>query len=106
MGSLIHLVIMILRVYKVTVPKELHTEFEAEFKAVATMLLTEYTDILGIEIARPSEWKPLEFIMISKWDTVEHIKKMAGENWNEAHIPDHMRKYMIAHSLDHYYLIE
>ena len=97
---------MILRVYKVTVPKELHAEFEVKFKAVAKTLQTEYQGLLSIEIARPSEWKPLEFMMISRWETVEHIKKMAGENWSKAHIPDHMRKYTMAHSLDHYYLIE
>lgn len=97
---------MILRVYKVTVPEDLHPEFEVKFKAVAAMLLTEYEGLLAVEIARPSEWKPLEFMMMSKWETVAHIKKMAGENWNEAHIPDHMQKYAMAHSLDHYYLID
>jgi len=97
---------MILRVYRVTVPEILHAEFEAKFKTVANSLSTEYEGLSSIEIARPSEWKPLEFMMISRWDTVEHIKKMAGENWSEAHIPDHMRKYTMAHSLDHYHLIE
>lgn len=97
---------MILRVYRVTVPKNLHTEFEVKFKAVTVMLLAEYEGLLAVEIARPSEWKPLEFMMISKWNSIEHIKKMAGDNWNEAHIPDQMRKYTIAHSLDHYHLIE
>lgn len=97
---------MILRVYRVTVPKDLHTEFEAKFKAVATTLLAEYEGLLSVEIARPSEWKPLEFMMISKWETVAHIKKMAGEDWNKAHIPAHMRKYKMAHSLNHYYLID
>ena len=97
---------MILRVYRVTVPKDLHAEFEAKFKEVTATLLTDYEGLLAIEIARPSEWKPLEFMMISKWESVAHIKKMAGENWNEAHIPDHMRKYTIAHRLDHYYSID
>ncbi|MFK7984039.1 MAG: antibiotic biosynthesis monooxygenase [Saprospiraceae bacterium] len=73
---------MILRIYKVTVPKDLHTEFEAKFKVVATTLQVEYEGLLSVEIARPSEWKPLEFMMISKWETVAHIKKMAGEDWN------------------------
>lgn len=96
---------MILRVYKVTVPKELHVEFEIKFKAVAAMLLVEYEGLLTVEIARPSQWKPLEFMMISRWPTIAHIRKMAGDDWNEAHIPDHMRKYTLAHSLDHYHLI-
>ena len=97
---------MILRIYKVTVPKDLHGEFEEKFKTVAQTLQTEYEGLLSIEIAGPSKWKPLEFMMISRWETVAHIKQMAGDNWNEAHIPDHMRKYTMAHSLDHYYLIE
>lgn len=96
---------MILRVYKVTVPEALHAEFEIKFKAVAATLLADYEGLLAVEIARPSQWKPLEFMMISRWDTVANIRKMAGDNWNEAHIPDHMRKYTLAHSLDHYHLI-
>ena len=97
---------MILRIYKVTVPKDLHTEFETKFKVVAATLQAEYDGLLAVEIARPSEWKPLEFMMISKWETVGDIKKMAGEDWSVAYIPDHMQKYTMAHSLDHYYLID
>ena len=97
---------MILRVYRVSVPKALHVEFEKEFKAVAKTLLTDYEGLINIEIARPSEWKPLEFMMISRWDHIENIKKMAGENWNEPHIPSHMEKFRVAHSLDHYYGID
>jgi len=96
---------MILRIYKVTVPKELHAEFEREFKAVAATLLNEYEGLQSVEIARPSQWKPLEFIMISRWDSIEHIQKMAGADWSEPHIPSHMEKYRIGHSLDHYYQI-
>lgn len=97
---------MILRIYKTTVPQALHKEFEEKFKAVAADLSKEYKGLLSVEIARPSQWNPLEFIMISKWETVEAIKKMAGPNWNEPYIPEHMKKYMIDCSLDHYYHID
>lgn len=81
-------------------------EFEKEFKAVAKTILTDYEGLINIEIARPSKWKPLEFMMISRWDSVDRIKKMAGENWNEPHIPSHMEKYRVTHSLDHYFGID
>ena len=97
---------MILRVYRVSVPKDLQEEFEKEFKAVAKTLLTDYEGLINIEIARPSVWKPLEFMMISRWNSIDNIKKMAGDNWNEPHIPSHMEKYRVAHSLDHYYGID
>ncbi len=97
---------MILRVYRVSVPKALQKEFEKEFRAVAKTLLTDYEGLINIEIARPSEWKPLEFMMISRWENIDNIKKMAGDNWNEPHIPSHMEKYRVAHSLDHYYGID
>ena len=64
---------MILRVYRVSVPKELHQEFEKEFKAVAKTLLTNYEGLINIEIARPSDWKPLEFMMISRWESIDRL---------------------------------
>jgi len=45
-------------------------------------------------------------MMISRWDSIDRIKQMAGENWNEPHIPSHMEKFRVAHSLDHYYGID
>ncbi|MEM9648125.1 MAG: antibiotic biosynthesis monooxygenase [Bacteroidota bacterium] len=93
---------MIIRVFTAEVPLELHAEFEEKFKAISVPLVNGQDGLLALEIASPTQWNPKTYLMISKWATKEDIINFAGQNWNEAHIPKGMEKYIEACSIAHF----
>ncbi|TAI47810.1 antibiotic biosynthesis monooxygenase family protein [Flagellimonas allohymeniacidonis] len=93
---------MILRIFTTTVPQELHAEFEQKFKEISTPLVKSFNGLIGLEIGRPTKWNPNDFVMISKWKSVADLIDFAGENWNQAHIPEGMEKYIESCSVCHY----
>ncbi len=97
---------MIIRVFTTEVYKELHQEFEAKFKEISVPLVKGQKGLLGLEIAKPTQWNPNTYAMISKWRREEDIINFAGENWNEAHIPSGMEKFISDCAVQHFINIE
>ncbi len=93
---------MIIRVFRASIPKELHDEFEVKFKAISVPMVKAYSGLISLEIARPSQWNPDEFLMISRWESESDLINFAGEQWNEVHIPVGMEKYIAECSVSHY----
>ncbi|WP_420322087.1 antibiotic biosynthesis monooxygenase family protein [Flagellimonas sp.] len=93
---------MIIRIFTASVPSTLHQEFEAKFKEISVPLVKGQQGLLGIDIAKPTEWNPNLFVMISKWASKEDLVRFAGEQWNEAHIPKGMEKYIETCSVEHF----
>ncbi len=97
---------MITRIFRATVPNKLHKEFEQKFVNFSVPLVKEHSGLISISIAGPSRWNNDEFLMITVWNSEESIEAFAGENWNEAFIPNEMEKYFTSVSLDHFTNIE
>ncbi|HMB62399.1 MAG TPA: SRPBCC family protein [Eudoraea sp.] len=62
--------------------------------------------LISVEIAGPMQWNPLEFIMISRWESEKDIAAHAGENLNQAYIPKGMEAYIEKCSVSHFDNIE
>ena len=97
---------MIIRIFTATIPKNLHDEFEAKFKEISVPLVKNYKGLIALEIGKPTKWNPNEFIMVSRWGKEEDLINFAGDKWNEAHIPNGMKKYIEDCSVSHYYNID
>ena len=93
---------MIIRIFTATIPTELHEEFEAKFKEISVPLVKKYQGLVSLEIGRPSKWNPNKFVMVSRWESVKALIDFAGENWNQAHIPKGMEKYITACTVSHF----
>ncbi len=93
---------MIIRIFKATIPAKLHKEFEIKFKEISVPAVKNFKGLISLEIARPSKWNPEEFVMISRWQKEKDLIEFAGENWNQAHIPNGMEKYIEKCSVFHY----
>ena len=96
---------MILRVYRVQVVPELRDEFEVQFVAIKEEFVSGREGLVSVEIARPTEQAPNEFMMISRWNNMDAVRAFAGDSWTEPVIPEHMRKYMQQSWLHHYEFI-
>lgn len=97
---------MIIRIFKAVIPIELHEEFELKFKEISVPVVENYSGLISLEIAKPTKWNPKEFVMISSWNKEDDLIKFAGQNWNEAHIPKGMEKYIESCSVDHFQQIK
>jgi heme-degrading monooxygenase HmoA len=93
---------MMLRIFTATIPLELHQEFKAKFLEISVPLVKNYKGLISLEIAEPTEWNPNEFVMVSRWETVDDLINFAGTHWNEAHIPQGMEQYIEHCSVQHY----
>lgn len=93
---------MIIRIFRATIPVELHKEFEMKFREISVPVVKNHEGLISLEIGRPSKWNPEEFIMISRWNSENDLIAFAGENWNEAHIPNGMEKFIEKCSVFHY----
>lgn len=93
---------MIIRIFKATIPNELHYEFEIKFKEISVPLVNNYPGLISCEIAKPTKWNTDEFVMVSRWKSESDLINFAGNQWNEAHIPNGMEKYIKDCSVRHY----
>ena len=53
-------------------------------------------------IGRPTRWAPEEYVMLSVWENEQSVKDFAGEQWNQAVIPDGMEKFVADCWVHHY----
>ncbi|MGB5819445.1 MAG: antibiotic biosynthesis monooxygenase [Saonia sp.] len=93
---------MIIRIFRATVPVELHEEFWEKFKEISIPLVKTQKGLVAMDIGRPTLWSPLEFVMISKWESEANLEDFVGEQWNQAHIPNGMEKYILECWVHHY----
>ncbi len=93
---------MIIRIFKAIVPEELHNEFEVKFKQISVPEVKNFKGLMSLEIGKPTQWNPNEFVMVSQWKSVEDLILFAGSQWNDAHIPKGMEKYIASCSVSHY----
>ena len=93
---------MITRIFRVTVPFELHAEFEEKFRSVSIPHVESQEGMISVFVGRPTRWAPEEYVMISTWETESSLFAFAGEDWNRAVIPPEMERYVIGCAVHHY----
>lgn len=93
---------MIIRIFKATIPLELHDEFQAKFKEISVPIVKKYEGLISLEIGKPTKWNPNKFVMVSRWEKEINLINFAGEKWNEAHVPNGMEKYITDCSVNHF----
>lgn len=85
---------MIIRIFIAEVPLEKQEAFEVKFKAISVPMVKNYPGLISLEIGKGTQWNPLEYVMISRWESEQHVVDFAGEQWNEAHIPEGMEEFI------------
>lgn len=93
---------MITRVFRVKVPPALHEDFEAEFCSISIDAVESQEGMVSVFVGRPTHWAPDEYVMISTWEDEQAIREFAGEQWNQAVIPQGMEKYVAECWVHHY----
>ncbi|WP_295393351.1 antibiotic biosynthesis monooxygenase [uncultured Thiodictyon sp.] len=93
---------MIVRVFRVTVPRALHLEFEGKFLSVSIPAVRSQPGLVSVTVGRPTRWAPDEYAMISTWEDARAVAAFAGAEWRRAVIPEGMERYVADCSVHHY----
>jgi heme-degrading monooxygenase HmoA len=94
--------LMITRIFRATVHKDLHREFEEKFLSVSIPAVKSHKGLISISVDRPTRWAPEEYVMVSTWECEDDLVGLAGERWNQAFIPKGMEKYIKECWVHHY----
>ncbi len=85
---------MIVRIFVAHVYPEVKEEFEIKFREISVPITQNASGLISLEIAGPIESSSNEFLMISRWNSVDSIEAFVGGNWNKAFIPKGMEDYI------------
>ncbi|WP_019506182.1 antibiotic biosynthesis monooxygenase [Pleurocapsa sp. PCC 7319] len=97
---------MIVRIFRVSVPPNLHAEFEKDFLAISVPYVEKYSGLVSIVVGRPAKPQSEEYVMVSTWKDEASVKAFAGHQWSEAVIPTGMKKYVKECWVHHYEVFE
>jgi len=92
----------ITRIFRVKIKPELRDEFEPLFQSVSVESVENAAGFVSLQIGKPTQWTPDEYVMISIWDSENSLIDFVGPRWNEAHIPKGMEKF-VQHCWVHHY---
>jgi heme-degrading monooxygenase HmoA len=93
---------VIVRVFRAEVHEGMQAAFERFFLEQAVPMLRGQPGMLGLTVGTPVESSPREFLMITRWASVEALREFAGEDWREAVI-DPAEAHLLAATHVHHY---
>ena len=96
---------VIIRIFRVQVPREEHAEFEQKFRSVSLPLVQAQPGLVSVVIARPLPCAPDEFTMITTWQDLDSLRAFAGPDYTAAVIPHGMEQHCIQTWVHHYEVI-
>lgn len=97
---------VLIRVFRASVKRGKTDEFRSFFLNEALPLVRSQEGLLSATVGLPSEDKQNEFLMISKWESVDSLKKFAGEEWSQAVIDPREAHLLSDTAVHHYYQFE
>ena len=93
---------MITRIFRVRIDPALRDAFERDFQAISVGVVEKQKGLVSVSIGKPTIWTPNEYSMVSTWRTEGALITFAGDDWQQAHIPSGMEKYILECWVHHY----
>jgi len=86
----------------VRIDPDLRDEFEPKFADISIKAVKAADGFIAVDIGKPTVWAPDEYVMISRWQNEEALRKFVGDSWNQAYIPTGMEKFVKECWVHHY----
>jgi quinol monooxygenase YgiN len=74
----------LVRVFRANAKPGKEESFQSFFTRDAVSIVRGYEGLVSVQVGLPTDGSPREFLMITKWTSVEALKEFAGERWQEA----------------------
>jgi len=78
---------MITRIFRVSVPSDLHAEFEENFLDISVPYVEKQPGFISVFVGRPTKWQPEEYVMVSTWKDESSIAAFAGNELESSSHP-------------------
>ena len=88
---------MIARHWTGVVKKESEAEYIDHLKNDTFKKLAQIDGFIDASILKRELAEGIEFLIITKWDSIEAIKQFAGENYETAVVPNIAQQMMVQH---------
>ncbi len=88
---------MIARYWKGIVKSGLSEEYMQHLQEDTLGLISQIDGFLSASVLRKDLLNGTEFIVITEWESIESIKKFAGEDYENAVVPDKAKAMMISY---------
>lgn len=92
----------IIRIFRVRIKPELKAEFEPLFRTKSVSAVENAAGFVEATLGGPTQWTPNDYTMISTWESEQSLRDFIGDQWNEAHIPESMERFVEACWVDHF----
>lgn len=86
---------MIIRVFRARVAADRAEDFETKYVTVSVPFMLSCAGITEVEIGRPLDGSNEDYVMVSKWQSREHLENALGAGWREPHIPSGMEDLIL-----------
>ena len=93
---------MITRIFRVRIDPSKRDKFEQKFSTISVSAVESQHGFISVEIGKPTQWTPNEYMMISRWKDEESLRQFVGESWNEAYIPNGMEEFVLECWVNHF----
>jgi heme-degrading monooxygenase HmoA len=97
---------MIVRVFRARVRPGKQAEFEAKVRELSIPLVKAQRGLVAFYSGRPMKSSPDEFVMVTIWESMEHLQAFAGDDWDHSVIPEPERPLLKESFVHHYEVIE
>lgn len=97
---------MIIRIFIARIFPGLSEEFMSKLKEVSVPLTQQANGLISLEIGASIDLDSNNFLMISRWEKEDDIRRFAGEDWSRAFIPKGMEQYIEECSVVHFQNID
>ena len=93
---------MIIRIFEVTIHSEFRAEFERDFNTISVDTVNNHKGLISCRVGGPTKWNPDDYVMVTCWEDDDSLAAFAGEEWNQAIIPQEMQKYPKSFRVAHF----
>ena len=93
---------MIIRVFQARLKPGARPAFDRLCRTVSVPLMRAQPGCLAVSIGEPTSARPEEFVVVSVWRDLEHLKAFTGDRWREATILPGEADLLEAASVAHY----
>ncbi len=80
----------------------MRASFEKDFQEISIPLVEAHDGLVSVNIGKPTQWAPDEYVMISRWNGAEDLDRFIGKKWDQPLIPPGMEKYVVQCWVHHF----
>lgn len=97
---------MIVRVFRMRVKPGLNDAYEQFIQTEVLPRMLAAPGLVSVQVGRPLDDPPVEFLIVSVWDSLASLRAFAGHRWRDPIVFPGEAELVFESLVDHYELME